>query len=154
MNWEVVSAVAEAVGAIAVVASLIYLALQIRQNNAAVRASTYEAGLSHATNLTGLLLSNEALGQAWIRGLNAPGELDATDLLRFNGFMLRFFRMLESFHHQAASGLLDSELWEVSWRESLEYARKPGAIAWWRDNRQFFTVSFREFADREIEANV
>lgn len=42
MNWAAIQAVAEAIGAIVVVASLIYLAIQVRQNTRAVRVATYD----------------------------------------------------------------------------------------------------------------
>ena len=39
MNWDAIGAIAELLGAIGVIASLVYLATQIRQNTATVRAS-------------------------------------------------------------------------------------------------------------------
>jgi len=43
MNWEAIGAIGEIVGALAVVASLAYLVIQIRQNTAAVATATYES---------------------------------------------------------------------------------------------------------------
>ena len=43
MNWEAIGAVGEVVGAIAVVATLVYLATQIRQNTKTVKNSSVEA---------------------------------------------------------------------------------------------------------------
>lgn len=45
MNWDALGAIAELAGAIAVFATLIYLAAQIRQNTASVTTSTYESVL-------------------------------------------------------------------------------------------------------------
>ena len=39
MNWDAVIAVAEIIGVMAVIASLIYVAMQIRQNTAIARAN-------------------------------------------------------------------------------------------------------------------
>ena len=39
MNWEAIGAIGEVAGAVAVFASLVYLALQIRQNTRAIRGS-------------------------------------------------------------------------------------------------------------------
>ncbi len=152
MHWEAISAVGEALGALAVVASLIYLATQIRQNSASIRASTYDSALSQATNLHTLLLTNEALTNAWIQGLNAPDELDTINRLRFNSYMLRLFRMIESFHRQAAGGVLDPEVFDVSWSEILEFADKPGVASWWQSHRQQFTKSFRNYVEQELES--
>ena len=40
MNWEAIGAVGEVVGAIAVVSTLIYLAVQIRHNNRSLAEAT------------------------------------------------------------------------------------------------------------------
>ena len=40
MNWEAAAAIAEWIGVIAVVASLVYVALQLRQNTHTVKAAT------------------------------------------------------------------------------------------------------------------
>jgi len=45
MNWNALSSVAEFVAAIGVIASLVYLAVQVRQNTQSIRASTYEGML-------------------------------------------------------------------------------------------------------------
>jgi hypothetical protein len=42
MNWDAIGAIGEIVGAIAVLATLIYLAIQIRQNSAIQRAQTHQ----------------------------------------------------------------------------------------------------------------
>ena len=47
MNWETIAAISEAVGAMAVVVSLIYLAVQIRQNTKAIRGTTIDAITAH-----------------------------------------------------------------------------------------------------------
>jgi hypothetical protein len=41
MNWEAVGAIAELLGAIGVIASLVYLAIQIRMSRSVVRTSNY-----------------------------------------------------------------------------------------------------------------
>ena len=43
MNWEAIGAIGETIGAIAVVLTLVYLSIQIRQNTRSVRAATYQS---------------------------------------------------------------------------------------------------------------
>ena len=43
MNWDALSAIGQTVGALAVVISLIYLAVQMRQNTRAVRGTSFQA---------------------------------------------------------------------------------------------------------------
>lgn len=51
MNWEAIGAVANLFAALGVIATLIYLAMQIRQNTKAVRSSSIES-LVHSLSAT------------------------------------------------------------------------------------------------------
>jgi hypothetical protein len=150
MNWEAVAAIAEALGALAVFASLVYLALQIRQNTASIKASTYDSFVSQQSDLANLVLSDEAIGRVWARGFSKLDELDPTERARFGILMERLFRHLESAHRQCATGLIDSDLFDAWWKSSLRYAREPGAMAWWQANQEIFTPTFREFVDHQL----
>ena len=46
MSWDAIGAVAELLGAFGVIASLVYLANQMRQNTRAMRASAYQEVLN------------------------------------------------------------------------------------------------------------
>ena len=43
MNWEIATAIAEMAGAVAVVATLIYLAGEVRQNRKAIESASIDA---------------------------------------------------------------------------------------------------------------
>ena len=55
MNWDAIATVAEVASAIAVVVSLIYLALQVRQNTVAQQGSTHHQLLSTQTTANQLI---------------------------------------------------------------------------------------------------
>lgn len=52
MNWEAVGAIAEATGAIAVIVSILYLAAQVKQSRADVRANIVHSLHSHEVDLS------------------------------------------------------------------------------------------------------
>ena len=67
MNWEIGAAVAEIVGAIAVVISLIYLALQIRaQTNLSRLTAQHE--VSNGIREASLLFATEDISDLFVRG--------------------------------------------------------------------------------------
>ena len=43
MDWDAISALGEAVSAVAIVITLVYLTAQLKQTNRAVRSSTFES---------------------------------------------------------------------------------------------------------------
>ena len=51
MNWEAIGAVGEVVGAIAVVVTLVYLTLQLKQNTQSVQNSAWQAIIRVLTDL-------------------------------------------------------------------------------------------------------
>lgn len=71
MNWEAISAISEVVGAVAVVVSLIYLALQIRQNTKVVRGTTLD---SITDTLCHELRWSSDLAPAWKKILEGTEE--------------------------------------------------------------------------------
>ena len=61
MDWDAIGAIGEIVGASAVLISLFYVGLQVRQNSKAIRGQTYE---SLSTTLANFSQSNRS---AWFQ---------------------------------------------------------------------------------------
>lgn len=59
LNWDAVGATAELVAALGVIVSLLYLATQIRQNTASVRASTYQDFIRESADTTRLAFMDQ-----------------------------------------------------------------------------------------------
>jgi len=56
MNWDAVGAIAELIGATAVVLTLVYLSIQLRQNTRAVEHATERGVWEDARFITGVVL--------------------------------------------------------------------------------------------------
>ncbi len=83
MNWDAIGAIAELAGAIGVVASLAYLATQIRHNT---RASAVESKLVTTGMLTGFvdtLITDPELNDIFMRGRISTENLSKTEYQRF-----------------------------------------------------------------------
>ena len=83
MNWEATSGIAEVLGATGVIVTLVYLAIQIRQNSAAVRLSNYWQLTAQLSEFTNQLSSDPELIQIYQCGLNSYRELPDLDRARF-----------------------------------------------------------------------
>jgi hypothetical protein len=80
MNWDAVSALAEVAGAVATVATLAFLAVQIRANTAAVRASVFNQKTdSWADAMRPLLDASHT--ELFLSGLRSYRALGAADKL-------------------------------------------------------------------------
>ena len=61
MNWEALGAIGEIAGAIGVIATLVYLATQIRQNTAAMRGATHQTQVDSQAGVNQSVATNEKL---------------------------------------------------------------------------------------------
>ena len=62
MNWDAIGAIAELVGAVGVIATLVYLARQINQNTSTVRSAA-AAAHAQANQTLNVMLSQDAADQ-------------------------------------------------------------------------------------------
>ena len=83
MNWDAVGAIAESVGAFGVIVSLIYLALQVRQNTKQVRLSRFQE--TSSTLQDGFApIYHPGNPQIWYKGHHKPNELDDHEAFTFH----------------------------------------------------------------------
>ena len=150
MNWEALGAIAEFVGAIAVVVTLIYLAVQIRQNHRLIESQTIHAQTQQEQHWLALQSQPEivaALKKAYVTG----EELETEDRMYFESYFLsKIVAVKDDFLH-FQRGLMTQAEWEQRKVEFgpfflAEYAREH-----WRIYCQYldpeFSAELSEIAD-------
>jgi len=151
MNWEAIGAIGEVLGAIGVIASLIYLAIQVR---ASTRAAAVEAKLESTRMLHGFmdyLIETPELNDIYLRGIDDLNSLSKEDYYRFSNMAFKAFWFFSAAHFQLRMGTLD----EGEFQEPLSVMRywlhHPGCRAWWHKlGHQSASPKFREFVEAEI----
>ena len=149
MNWEALGAIGEIVGAVAVIVTLAYLAVQIRQNTRVFRSSTEQAQADAHSRCLSLIAQDSDLTRLYLRG--ASGEsLDREESLRF-GFLLHvvFIQIQAAFLHQR-QGTLSSEQWVTVSRVASRWISSPGARAWWAEGKAVYRDEFVQAVDEMI----
>ena len=149
MTLQDLGNIGEFVGAIAVVLSLLYLAVQIRQNTRSVRSgnSLSFAQLSHS--VSSLLVGDERVARIYRMGLEDSAQLNEDQRVQFDALMIAFFRNTQSVFHQRRQSLFDDEEWSAFSRNILWTFRQPGVAQWWESRRVMFSDSFRRFLESE-----
>ena len=132
MNWEAIGAIAELLGAIGVIASLIYLATQIRQSREQMRAATYQQLHEYigesVNSLPGPEMELVRLGSDDFHSLNEQ------DAWRYGQWAIRLVISMEDAHYQHRIGMLDAERWRV-YRSALQgFFSQAGFHQWWKAN--------------------
>ena len=147
MNWEAISGVAEVVGALAVVITLIYLSRQIGQNTAALRSTATQAASEQASDLYRTLAVDPSLPGIFIRGLGTPDDLSAEETARFNSIWMSVCFNIQNWYLQTQEGFLDGSLLESWVRIMTPITAEPGFRAFWEQRRHIYTPEFQGFLE-------
>ena len=104
MNWEAISAIAEAVGTVGIIASLIYVAIQIRQNTRGTRIETFESANRGVQEQHRTLIVAPDLLRLFLAGHASYDDLGTKDRIRFHGYMMNWLLEYQLFKHSFAEG--------------------------------------------------
>lgn len=128
MDWIAWSAAAQIVGSGAIVVTLIYLALQIRQNTDSMQAAAREAIAERDVEWLYKMVDHPELGLLF-RKAEPLTEVDAS---RLNASLVAFMRIREVNFRQYKSGILDKDTW-ANYRSSIVNGplNQPHARLWW-----------------------
>ena len=130
MNWDAIGAIAELLGAIGVIASLVYLATQIRHSRDQMRAATHlqlnEFIGESATSLPPPDMELTRLGN------EGSQPLSEEDAYRYNLWAMRMVISLESAHYQYRIGMLDEDRWRLHRFTLHGFLGMPGFARWWK----------------------
>ncbi len=151
MNWDAIGAIAEGLGAAGVIASLLYLGVQVRASTRAAAVDAKLASTRMYTDYLVLLVESPELNELMIRGRSNLESLDREGYLRFSNLALISFSFFSAGFFQYKKGTLSDDDWtELS--VVIEYwVRGEGCRQWWKKiGRQSFGRPFVEFIESKI----
>jgi hypothetical protein len=130
----------------AVLISLIYLALQVRQTKRNQQIAIRHSRASRIVELH-LALADSAVADAWLHGSGSPQEITQTEVSQFINLCRALFFHFEDSFYQREEGLLNDEAFETVVAGAQLSARSPGWRAAWRMARPNFGGRFGDFMD-------
>jgi hypothetical protein len=150
VNWEAIGAIGDVVGAIAVVATLLYLARDIRQNSRSLAISALRDTTSNWNQWGNMIATSADLAEVVARGNRALDELSEAQALRYGAFVQSFFDNVESFRSLVIDHQVERDLKVL---EAI-LARRiviPGFQAWWIANTEDYSPGFVRWVE-EVRA--
>jgi hypothetical protein len=149
VNWDAIGAVGDVVGGIAVVATLFYLALQIRQNTRMSRAAMTKDLLLASRSAIMDCTSNDRLAGIWAE---IRDDFDDADAARRYTFYQSFFRLYELQFNLSNQGLLDQRI-AASYELVIRmFTHTKHFDQYWSVARDQFHGDFAEYVDSQREA--
>jgi hypothetical protein len=151
VNWDAIGALAEILSAFGVIASLGYLAVQIRQNTTALRGNAHEVAVEHLTSVLQSLFLNPDLAQLVGRGSRDYASLTHDERLQFGSYWASAFIGAEASLLQWKRGNLDEAVWQRDLSTIRPWLSSPGVQEWYSRSSIEFTPEFSAMVNREVE---
>ena len=107
LNLQKWSAIAEILSSIAVLATLVFLVYELRQNTDALKASTYQDMNAVISEVNGLFLANPEVSEFIARTAAAGSELGPHDAIRLRAFISSQYRHADNVYFQYQIGTLN-----------------------------------------------
>ncbi|MGI9260994.1 MAG: hypothetical protein ACR2QR_03105, partial [Woeseiaceae bacterium] len=144
MNVSSLANIAEIVGAVVVVISLIYLAIQIRQNNELLRSESRRAMMQNEQ--TAMLLAFEH--QEVLRKLNESSELSAKEQFELSIIFILDMENRAFEYRQFKNGVLDEQTWLDHQHVIVENHASVRGRKWWNNvGKEFYNQEFVNLVD-------
>ncbi len=151
MDWQAIGAVGEVLGAAAVVASLVYLARQVRSSAAVIRATAYmEIALGTAETLEDWAQDDvwhELVVRVFFEGTGRD-DFTPAERIKISFHLLALLRLFEAAYHQYREGVVSEEILEVCDSALL---RTQYFAESWPIYRPELSRAFATFLDSHLE---
>lgn len=141
---------AEIIGVVLVVASLIYVARQLKQNTDMMRVSASNERVTRDFDIIGNILDSRSLAEVWVKGGTDFDDLDEVDQQRAIFFE---YRAISVWHHEFQlhqQKLTTSENWHSNEWLIQNIGRRQAVRAAWAIFRSSYEKSFQEYIDRQF----
>ena len=151
MNWDALGALGEVIGAVAVLVTLVFLTIQLRQNTRSVHSAT-RARITETMSNTLATLQTPGFSKLLARGAGSDYmSLNAIEELEFRSYCFRLFRVLEDGWFQREHGEYDVEGWESNRNYLLDMLQYPGFRWFFESRKDWFDARFFNYVQSELK---
>ena len=158
MSIQEWAALAEIIGAVAVVASLIYLAVQIRQNThelsmslKSMELAAFERNVESGIRIRELFILNPEILELYARGGESYGDLDEGDKLRFDMVLRNVFSALQGAYVRQLTFDNDPTNFAGSERTLDRLVRSRGIRDWLSQNTPDWRPQFAALVQQRVQ---
>ena len=149
MSWDAVGAISEAFGAIGVVLTLIYLASQLRQNTAALKANSFDSFTQLGNNKQQFHANHADV----IAKARSHAELTRSEQIIADSSNVMLLNLIENIYHHHRSGIMDDATFDDRIEGFRKNAQANIALSeFWERQRLslLYTKDFIRFMDELI----
>ena len=152
MNWDAIGAIGEIVGALAVVMTLIYLAVQIKQNSRVSRSVAIQGWATTSALEKSVIFTDPEFAAFLLKGSSDYDQLDPTEKLRYRNYAIQVINSFELLYFQWQNGTIDKTYFlgkEESYLHSIQ--QKGFRRVWEQSATQQWDPRFIKYVNERVE---
>lgn len=145
------ASIAEVIGAVAIVISLIYVGLEINQNTTEVRESNRQELVNRSFHATGRVATNPSLATAFQK-VSAGDELDPVEELQYTFFVRSMIYDIQEAFLLHKEGRLSEEYWRTRVNIFTSYMQNGPALSAYHRDKELgvLETEFVKWADKKV----
>lgn len=151
MSIQDMGSIGELIAALATLATLIYLAIQVRQNTRAITSATFQNITAEMGKNVEPISANADLAAILVKGMPNPDCLSAEERLRLSSVLVASFRRMESVYVQNKLGSIGDDLQAGFELSMVSLLATPFGAQWWSGAKVTFYEPFVAHLDKRIE---
>jgi len=133
MSFEQLSYLAQIIAAVGVIASLIFVGLQIKHNTSALQRNEHNSTMAQWTVIRQAIATNRDIAELMTAGLQGDRALDAADQLRLEQMLAEHAWAAFHIWDRTQRGVFPKGTFELTAGPLLcSLLRTPRGEAWWR----------------------
>lgn len=153
MDLQTFANLGDFLGGVAVIISLVYLALQVRQNTQSLRTENYGRALDRVSSMQSALSRDAELSGVFSKGVVNVSKLTTAERIQFTWALYEAFGAFEFMFLASRTRAIPEEVWErwssgVAWWLSF-----PGVQSWWQHKPIPFSESFSAYIEENLRKN-
>jgi len=134
--------IGEIVAAVATIATLVYLAVQIRQNSVLIRGSTYQASNNWNLSALSAIAQSPEAAATFEKGLSGNEKLAPGERTQFAVIMALLFGGFSQQYESYRAGEINEKQWKRVEQIAKWYLVQSGVQIWWQNGKAILSPAF------------
>ncbi len=147
MTLEELGGIGEFIGGLAVLASLVYLATEIRRNTKATRLATLQSALGSVQQIYDAPARDAELTRIIRLGMVDRSQLTEDESARLGFWLSSILRQSENTFVQHRAGMLDDQSWAARAHQIRNFFSSPTVIKMWGSASEGYHEDFRDWVN-------
>ncbi len=147
MDIMELGAIGELVGGVAVIASLLYVGVQVRQSTQETRAASHHATIDSLREWSQSIIGNQKIAAIYLKGNADQANLSEPERVQYTLLLFALLRIYETLYYQNRVGTGERELLRSEELNMRVVFSNPGTQQWWREQPFALDAEFRRYIE-------